>query len=162
MRIRVTREFAGRLTDEKRIYPGEYEMGAPELFGVGRYLLDNGFAVSVDAPAFEDAPSPAPIIVDEIEFDDRTIQRFAPEGDGVDAIPDGASVVIWDDEPGASDVSGEAPTDYASWTNGDLLAEIERRDIGLKEDGGSGSKGAYVKADYVHILESDDEAKASA
>lgn len=44
MRIYVTREFAGRLTDERRIYPGVYDLDAKELFSVGQYLLDNGFA----------------------------------------------------------------------------------------------------------------------
>lgn len=50
MRIQVTREFAGRLTNEQRIYPGVYELNDEALFGVGQYLLDNGFARSLGEP----------------------------------------------------------------------------------------------------------------
>lgn len=48
MRIRVTRDFGGRITDEKRIHPGEYDLSDPALFGVGKYLLDNGFAEAME------------------------------------------------------------------------------------------------------------------
>lgn len=133
MRIRVTREFGGRLTSEQRIYRGEYGMDDPALFGVGQYLLDNGFAEPIDAPEVEETPV-----------------------DVAAEVP-----VEISDVSGETNVSEPAPVPlvYAEWTNSELLAEIERRDIGLKEDGGSGSKGAYVKADYVHILEADDEAE---
>lgn len=160
MRIRVTREFAGRITHEQRIYPGEYGLEDDVLFGVGQYLLDNGFAVIPGDPEPVPQPAPAPRVIDEIENDGRIIQRLAPESDSDDAIPDDTTVAAPDDEPYASDVSGEtvesAPMDYAAWTVSELLAEIAARDIDMKDGEGSGSKGAHVKSDYVLILESDD------
>lgn len=53
MQIQVIRDFAGKLTHEKRIFPGFYESGDPRLLGVEDYLVQHGFAQRVNAPAEE-------------------------------------------------------------------------------------------------------------
>lgn len=47
MKIQVTRDFAGRLTKERRILPGVYDSEDPALMGLADYLAENGFAVWV-------------------------------------------------------------------------------------------------------------------
>ena len=142
MRIRVTREFAGRITNERRIYPGEYEKSDAALFGVGQYLLDNGFAHPVDVPPAADVPAPPPVVIDVVEFLGRTVERIAP----VD-----------------TDVSGEvpedSPTDYSDWTVKELEAEIEARGINHDSIVGTGANGNVLKEDRVRALEADDEAE---
>jgi hypothetical protein len=46
--IEVLINFGGRLTNERRILPGVYEIGDSRLFGLENYLVDNGFAHWVD------------------------------------------------------------------------------------------------------------------
>lgn len=49
---------------------------------------------------------------------------------------------------------------YDNLTVAELKDEIDKRDIDLKDGAGSGSKGAWVRADLVGVLVSDDESKA--
>lgn len=57
MRIRVLANYGGAMTNEARIEPGEYDFDAPELFGAGQYLLDNGHAVALESVP-EEKPEP--------------------------------------------------------------------------------------------------------
>ncbi len=59
MRIKVLYNYGGAMTHEARIQPGEYDIDAPELFGAGRYLVENGHATVIenDTPP---EPTPAP------------------------------------------------------------------------------------------------------
>lgn len=143
MRIRVTREFGGRLTSEQRIYPGEYEMDAPALFGVGKYLLDNGFAEQI------------PLDRQDPEFHAFIAEvpaHMRPDNDYAGIMPD-------DD----SDVSGEVidnpPTDYSDWTVKELDAEIEARGMDADSIVGTGANGNVLKDDKIAALVADDEAE---
>ena len=74
MRIHVFRDFAGKLTGERRIYPGDYALDDAALFGVGQYLLDNGFAVSLGEPvSAEDAASEPEAEIDVVDADDEPV-----------------------------------------------------------------------------------------
>lgn len=88
MRIQVLRDFAGKLTNEQRIYPGQYELGDDALFGAGQYLLDNGFAVISD-----DAVAEAEIETQEshaVDYSDWTVSALKDElearGIDIDAL----------------------------------------------------------------------------
>lgn len=80
MRIQVIRDFAGRLTGERRIFPGEYALEDPALFGAGQYLLDNGFAVVIGAPEPEPVPEPPHEEDAPVEFKGRTVPTRKPRG----------------------------------------------------------------------------------
>jgi len=43
--IYVKQNYGGRLTNEQRILPGEYDITDERLFGAGEYLIANGYAV---------------------------------------------------------------------------------------------------------------------
>lgn len=106
--IQLLHDFAGRLTGEKRIFPGVYDADDPTIMGLAEYLVQNGHAVWVDAPPapvvlpdtatdsmvefttatalIDDEPEaeePLPVeefeVQDEIEFDGRKIQRRKPK-----------------------------------------------------------------------------------
>ncbi len=69
MRIQVKRSFSGRLTAERWIVAGEYDVDDPALFGLAQYLVDNGFADVVDGAVVNTPPAPvealeAPVLSD--------------------------------------------------------------------------------------------------
>ena len=45
--IKVTTGYRGKPSNEQFIAPGEYEVGSDRLFGLERYLVQNGFAVFI-------------------------------------------------------------------------------------------------------------------
>lgn len=96
--IQLLKDYAGRRTNEQRVWPGFYDEEDPTIMGLAAYLVETGHAVWVDTP-----PSPVvlpdtavdsmvefntavvstsdePEIQDEIEFDGRKIQRRKPKG----------------------------------------------------------------------------------
>lgn len=81
MRIQVTRDFAGSMTAEKRIYPGEYAVNDPKLFGIGEYLLANGFAVEAGEPEAEAAPEVPEEKGEPVEFKGRMVETVKPQSD---------------------------------------------------------------------------------
>lgn len=81
MRIRVNRDFGGRITDERRIPPGEYALDDPALFGVGQYLLDNGFAEMLEPLVVADAPVDIAIDAFEAAESDATGESIEPEAE---------------------------------------------------------------------------------
>ncbi|MFN8452024.1 MAG: hypothetical protein U0521_26380 [Anaerolineae bacterium] len=103
MRIRVNRDFGGRITDERRIPPGEYALDDPALFGVGQYLLDNGFAERVSDGS--------------VSINDTDVAG---------EIPDGAVVTYWETE--APDDVPET-VDYAAMTIAELKALLDERGV---------------------------------
>ena len=135
MRIQVTREFAGKLTNERRIYPGVYALDAEELFGVGQYLLDNGFAVVADSESYSVDPDSDGITHAEWNVGYTSVQ---PD----DAVDDDAV----DDEP----------VDYSIWTVSALKEECEARGIDIMTLEGSGANGNLLKEDLVLVLAGDD------
>lgn len=60
-KIRVLRNYGGRLTNEARILPGVYNSDDERLFGLAEYLVAEGYAVSVPAPKPEEAPPEAEV-----------------------------------------------------------------------------------------------------
>ncbi len=60
--IKVLINFGGKLTNERRILPGEYTDDDPALFGIAAYLLEHGFAVRLNEPAIEEVKDDEPIL----------------------------------------------------------------------------------------------------
>jgi hypothetical protein len=137
MRIQVLRDYAGRLTNERRIQPGVYELDADELFGVGQYLLDNGFAVALGEPVTDEEAA---------ELPEAEVESFTVDSDNTDDTEPEA------DEP-TDDDSDEV--DYNLWTRAQLEEELEARGIDLPTEG-SGANGNVLKDDLVLVLEGDD------
>jgi hypothetical protein len=81
-RIFVKVNYGGRITREQRIVPGEYDIDAPELFGAGEYLLENGHAVAVKTEAV-----PVREATKAVEIQTVSIEPNAPEETGVE-VPD--------------------------------------------------------------------------
>jgi hypothetical protein len=126
-RIRVLENYGGSQTNERRILPGEYEVGDPALFGLEDYLVNNQRkAVYVEVPVI-DWPDDGLTDEDLTEEANEAIQAL-----------------------GAEDA------DYERQTIDDLRAEIERRGIDLDGFEGTGANGRLIKADLVNILEGDD------
>lgn len=51
MRIFIKDPYIGHDTQSRRVWPGEYDLNDPLLFGVGQSLLDTGYAVVVEGDA---------------------------------------------------------------------------------------------------------------
>jgi hypothetical protein len=59
MRIKVYHNYGGWATNDRRIFPGIYDIDDDALFGVGEYLVTNGHAEVVEEPEPE-LPAPTP------------------------------------------------------------------------------------------------------
>ena len=58
MRIQVKRSFSGRLTAERWIAAGAYDVDDPALFGLAQYLVENGFADVLGGAVVDTTPAP--------------------------------------------------------------------------------------------------------
>jgi hypothetical protein len=58
-RIRVLHNYGGKLTHEQRIEPNDYDADDPRIFGLAKYLVDNGHAKLVSG-TLDEVPHPAP------------------------------------------------------------------------------------------------------
>jgi e3 binding domain. len=85
MQIQVLRDFAGKLTNERRIYPGVYFLDDEALYGVGQYLIDNGFALELEPPTIDESiPALLPDTADKSIAD--LITELEARGIDVDSI----------------------------------------------------------------------------
>lgn len=130
MRIKVLREFSGRITREQRIYPGEYTLDDPALFGAGQYLLDNDFAEQI------------PLTREDPEFHEFIAEVTAHMHQDDDEDIEVAGEVA--DEP--VDVSNEAAVvDYSDFTIAELKDLLDERGIDYSD--------AKRKDDYIALAE---------
>jgi len=65
--ISVHNNYGGRLTNEERIEPGEYEDTDPRLFGLAKYLVENGHAEVIAESLPEEVI--APIVPTDLDRD---------------------------------------------------------------------------------------------
>ena len=49
--IQLLHDYAGRRTNEDRVWAGVYDAADPRLYGLAEYLVENGHAIWTDAPA---------------------------------------------------------------------------------------------------------------
>lgn len=84
MRIQVLQDYAVRVTGERRIHVGEYDLYDPDLFGCGKHLLNIGRAVVVG-----DAVAEAEVEAQEaetVDYSNWTVSALKDEleGRGID------------------------------------------------------------------------------
>jgi len=96
--IHVTKNYGGRITDERRILPGLYALDDERLFGAGQYLVENGHAVMVADPSAVTVPpvSAEPVVEESIGF--SVIEPEAVEGVEEDPEVVGTGVMMHNGE----------------------------------------------------------------
>ncbi len=70
MRIQIKDPYIGHDTQGQRIWPGEYDIHDPQLFGVGQSLVDTGYAVVLYEP---------PVVAEEAPADSGEAEPTEPE-----------------------------------------------------------------------------------
>lgn len=136
-KLEVTDGYVSARTQERVIWPGEYDSSDERLFGLASFLVRVGRARWLGDPEPE------------------AVEADSSEGDPEPELEGG---VRWTHAPDDDTM----PATYAEATNPELEAEIKARDIKLVPGGGSGANGAYIHDDYVDMLITDDESHADA
>lgn len=75
MMIHLPNGYNGRLVQYQSVPPGDYADDDPRLFGIADYLVSNGFATRLDAPAVKPEPVAAPTDDDGLVKVNTTTER---------------------------------------------------------------------------------------
>lgn len=88
MQIQVLTTYRGRLTGEQPIYKGEYDAADERLFGLARYLVDNGHA-----RVLAETPVADPVSIDTAdEPTEAQEQALADGSEAFEEIPNTRAV----------------------------------------------------------------------
>lgn len=136
MKIQLLQHYRGRLTRNQVILSGIYELDDERLFGVGQYLLDNGFAVLVEDVAPRKAPQPWTGEIPSI-------------GDAPRQSAGGSDTLT------ADAVVTPPVVNYADMDMELLRAEVAKRDLSDRVIG-TGANGSVKKVDLITALEAAD------